>query len=39
VDGLDIVEIKPDGLEDSLLCYFRVMLQLGILAADWRSPT
>jgi hypothetical protein len=38
VDGLDIVEIKPDGLEDSLLCYLKVMLQLGILAGGLAIP-
>lgn len=38
VDGLDIVEIKPDGLEDSLLCYLKLMLQLGILAGGFNIP-
>jgi hypothetical protein len=35
VDGLDLVEIKPDGLENSLLCYLKIMLQLGILAGGF----
>lgn len=38
VDGLDIVEIKPDGLEDCLLCYLKLMLQLGILAGGFSIP-
>src|SRR5207253_1491644 len=35
VDGLDIVEIKPDGLENSLLCYMKLMLELGLLAGGF----
>ncbi len=38
VNGLDIVEIKPDGLENSLLCYAKVMLQLGLLAGGFAIP-
>lgn len=31
VDGLEIVDIKPDGLENSLECYLNLLLQLVIL--------
>src|SRR5581483_9348316 len=39
VDGLDIVDIKPDGLENSLLCYARLVLNLGILAGGYLIPS
>ena len=35
LDGLDIVEIKPDGLENSLPCCLKLMLQLGVLAGGF----
>lgn len=38
VDGLDIVEVKPDGLEDSFLCYLKLMLNLGILSGGYSIP-
>ncbi len=38
VDGLDIVEIKPDGLENALLCYMKLMLQLGVLSGGFAIP-
>src|SRR5262249_13826659 len=38
VDGLDIVDIKPDGLENSLLCYVELMLKLGLLAKGFSIP-
>ena len=31
LDGLEIVDIKPDGLEAALECYLTVVLRLGIL--------
>ena len=38
VDALDIVDIKPDGLENSLLCYVELMLKLGLLADGFSIP-
>jgi hypothetical protein len=31
LDGLEIVDIKPDGLENSLECYLELLIKLGIL--------
>jgi hypothetical protein len=31
IDGVDIVEIKPDGLEEALVCYLRLVLELVLL--------
>ncbi|MCG8604591.1 hypothetical protein MJD09_06260, partial [bacterium] len=31
LDGFEIVDIKPDGLESSIECYIRTMLQLAVL--------
>jgi hypothetical protein len=38
VDGLDIVEISPDAIEDSFLCYVELMLKLGLLADGFSIP-
>lgn len=38
VAGLDIVDIKPDGLENALLCYAKLVLNLGILAGGYSIP-
>ncbi len=38
VDALDIVNIKPDALKNSLLCYVELMLKLGLLTDGFSIP-